>query len=339
MRSGSATCGPRHAHHVGFAAGEDPLRLGRIGDASDREHREIDGGSDSGREVHEQTVPGRSRRPVLGAQEAVHVGAGDDVEIVHLPVSLDRTGDGFHLLELEPALDQLVAGNAQTHDAAGPHRVAHRRDHLAAEPHPVLEAAPVAIGAPIGHRGQERRDQEPERGQDLDPVHPPFAAALRGGAERGDDLRDLADAHRVRPLAVPHQLARHRRGRPHRCAGLGGMGGRGAVADLGEDDAAFLVDGAGQHAIAVDDGVVDIDERATGPEPPGVMDGGAAGDLEPGPAARPRPMVGGVARAGDAAVAEPDLVRGHQDPAAKQLRPDPDWREQVRKTRVRCRFR
>ena len=88
------------------------------------------------------------------------------------------------------------------------------------------------------------------------------------------------------------------------------------MAELGEDDAALLVDGAGEHAIAVNDGVVDVRERAAGTEPAGVVDGGAAGDLEPGPAARPGPVVGGVARTGDASVAEADLVRGHKDPAA-----------------------
>ena len=136
-------------------------------------------------------------------------------------------------------------------------------------------------------------------------------------------------------LAAPHQLARHRRGRPYRSAGLGGVGGGGAVAELGEDDAAFLVDGAGQHAIAVDDGVVDIGERTARPEPASVMDGGAARDLEPGSAARPRPMVGGVARAGDTVVAEPDLVRGHEDPAAQAFGADSDWGEQVGKARMR----
>ena len=113
------------------------------------------------------------------------------------------------------------------------------------------------------------------------------------------------------------------------------MGGRGAVAELGEDDAAFLVDGAGEHAIAVDDGVVDIGERTARPEPAGVMDGGAAGDLKSGSATRPRPMVGGVARARDVAVAEPDLVRGDQDSAPKAPGAKLDWGEQVRKSEVR----
>ena len=327
---------PRHAHHVGFAAGENSFRLNRIGDAPDREYRKLDGGTDAGREVHEQAVPGGGRGPVLRAQEPVHVGAGDDVEIVHFSVALDHAGDGLHLLELEPAFDQLVAWNAKAHDAVAPHAVAHRRDHLAAEPRPVLDVAPVGIGAPIGERRQERRDEEPERSQDLDPIHPSPAATLRGSAECGDDLRNLVDAHRVRALAAPHQLAGHRRGRPHRRAGLGGMGGRGAVAELGEDDAAFLVDGAGEHAIAVDDGVVDVGQRAARSQSPGVMDGSAAGDLKPGAAARPRPMVGGVACTGDAAVTEPDLVRGDQDAAPKALRSDLDWREQMRKAGVRC---
>ena len=327
---------PGHADHVGFAVCENPLGFDRIGDTPDREHRQLDGGADPSREVDVKTMRGRGGRPVLGALDAVHVGAGDDVEIVHLPVAFDRTGDGLHLLQIEPALHQLVAGNAKAHDAVTPHRFAHRRDHLSAEPHTVLEAAPVVVGSPIGYRGQKRRDQESERGQDLDAVHPSLAATVRRGAECAGDLRDLVHAHRVRALTVPHQLTHYRRGRPDRSAGLGGMAGGGAVAELGEDDPAFLVDSAGENAIAVDDGVVDIGERAARSQSPGVMDGGAAGDLEPSPAARPRPMVGGVARTGDTAVTETDLVRGHQNAATKLFRTNPDRREQMRKVRVSC---
>ena len=62
-----------------------------------------------------------------------------------------------------------------------------------------------------------------------------------------------------------------------------------------------------------------------------LMDGSAAGDLEPGSAARPRTMVGGVARTGNAVVAKPNLVRGDQNPATESPRADLNRREQMRK--------
>ncbi len=202
---------------------------------------------------------------------------------------------------------QLVARESQPDDPVGADGGAHRGHDVAGQAQPV--GAPF-VAALVREPGQELAHQAVLAGVDLDAVAVGAGGLAGGGAETGDDGRDVGGLHPLRDLAGRH--LGHPRRRPQWALAVGrralpaGMVERrdheGAVGAAGGDDPGPAGGG---------------DRRQRGPlvGPVGLVDAGPLDDDRPAAAPGPALVVGDVAgREPAVVVTEVGDVRAEQDP-------------------------
>ena len=135
----------------------------------------------------------------------------------------------------------LVADQPEPDGDAIADRGPHRRQHLDAEAHSVVEVAAVLVGAAVALRRQELVDQVAVGAVDLDAVE--SAGGGVGGRLREvlDDLGDLVALERLRRLVVVGDCGR----RPHRQLRQRPVVDAAVVSELEERERAVLVDRRG----------------------------------------------------------------------------------------------
>ena len=318
---------PRHAHHVGLAAGDDFLGDGGIADRPRTEDREPCHRLDRRREADQ--VGGREvhGRDMFGQAHQVRVRPGAHVDEVELPRRLEAPHDRPRLVEPEPSGDQLVGGQPDPHGRAEADGAAHGAHDLQAESHPPGEFAPVVVGPPVGERRQELGDQVAVGALELDAVHPAVVHPAGRCRECLDQLGDLPGRQLVR-----HRLAKapihERRGR-HEGPHVRHPAHAPHVGQHDKDVPAVGVHRVGDRPPGVHDArIVGIHN----PAHPRArrMDARRARDHEPGAAGGPLGVVVDGPRIGQAVgVGVVRRVRGDQDTVRKREPSDPDRAQKV----------
>jgi hypothetical protein len=174
---------------------------------------------------------------------------------------VDHAGCDQAVRDLEPFLTCESAGHLLVHDHADADDVVRANlvadfiQHRETEAHAVIQAAAVAVGAPIGRRRPEGV-QQMAVGFDLDAVHPALAAAPCRGAVGAHDPLDVMLLHRLGERAMGW-LA-HRRGGQHRQpVGPVPVGAAAEVSDLAHHSRAVRVHASGKDLEIVHDALVE----------------------------------------------------------------------------------
>ena len=243
LRVGDVLAG--HRDHVGLAALDDRVRLGRVVDAPDREDGELpDRRLDAGRERQPQRALVLPVGDVLVGDE---VGRALHDEVVERARGDEALRDDLRLGQLDAARAEVVAVDLHADDVVGPDAVADRVDDAQRQPHPPLEVAAVLVLALVHVGREERREQVAAVGRvDLDAVEARGLDVARGEGMALDHLVEVLGLHRLRHLAV--ERARDRRRGHQRAHGVGAVALAAGVAELGDDRSPVLVDGIGDRA-------------------------------------------------------------------------------------------
>ena len=139
------------------------------------------------------------RRADRQVEEVVDAGGGQALEL--------RLG----LLGRDPGrADRLVVGKRQADREVVSDLRPDRTSDLEREQAALLDAAPVAVGAPVVERAQELADEPAVSTVHLDAVEPPGADVARRAGEVGDDLRQVGLVERQRRVAAGRRDARRR---------------------------------------------------------------------------------------------------------------------------------
>ncbi len=157
-----------------------------------------------------------AERVVHRRQELVEPPVRAHRQVEEVDQRFDVPGDGDRLGRIDPALDEVRAGQAHADGEVGADRGADRFEDLDEEAAAVLQRAAVVVVAQVRRRREILTDQIAVRTVQFDAVEATVTAAHRGGSERGDGVVD----HRLRHRAG-HEVdrrGRHRRGR-HRLPG------------------------------------------------------------------------------------------------------------------------
>ena len=164
------------------------------------------------------------------------------------------------------------------------------------------------------------------RHRHFDAVELAFAAAPRRGAIGFEDFRELVGGGLARGALGDFRA--HARGADN---GVAGGLHRADMGELGEHQAAFLVHGGREPAIARHDAVVDVDESEAVRPDVGPNYRRRAGDLHAEPGAGAAAMIGDVALARQAVVGQSRLMRRQVDAAAQSLAANPQFAGDMRK--------
>jgi hypothetical protein len=187
----------RHAAGIRLAGDEGLLGDMRLVDApgdedGPRDHRAD--GAGRGADVALLDMHGRDH----GCRRGDRLGGPRrDVEIVEAPVTVEGFADLPYLGRAQAHPVHLVARDADTDGHARRARP-NRRDHLAEEAQPILEAAAVTVRTAVDPGVEELGDEEAEAGDDLDAVDAPLFEIGRSLAETLDRARDHNLVHRCR---------------------------------------------------------------------------------------------------------------------------------------------
>ena len=156
----------RHRDEVGVFVGEHALGQLRGRIAADRDHRDVDGRLDLGREVLELAGADAHRgdHPAEGL-----VAAAGDVDVVDA-LLLQGQRRGHRVLQGDPAVRPLVAGHAVADGVVVAHSGADLAHGLADEAQPVLQRSAVLVGAQVAVGGEEAHEQVAVRAVQLDEV-------------------------------------------------------------------------------------------------------------------------------------------------------------------------
>ena len=202
---------PRQRHEVGAAGGDDGVDLVGAGDRADAHRRDAGVVADlvgERRLVHAAVDRLGVRRGLAGGDvDQVAAGLGEGArhrdrivagEAAVLPVG--RRDAHRHRLVLRPGL-------------------AHGAEHLEREAQAVFQRAAVFVGALVGQRRDEAREQIAVRGVQLDHVEARALGALHRLHVIGDRRVHVGARHRARHLAV--RIIGQGRGRDDRPVALG----------------------------------------------------------------------------------------------------------------------
>ena len=244
--------GADDADHVGRAASQSSLGLGRTGDAASHEDRQRRGTLHSGRHVQVGAAfvggveddPPRRRRS-----------ARADVEVIDCAACLEDLGQGTGIGGGEASRCPLVSGQADADDEVGSDPTSHGGDDLKKEAPSALLVPAVFVDPVVGQGGEELLDEVAVAAVQFDAVEAALGADLRRLGESIDHLGDLVGRHLV------SDLARERVGDGG--GGPEGAGGEGAahvgtvVEHLAEEGGPGLVHGVdtppvGGHVVAVE---------------------------------------------------------------------------------------
>ena len=140
---------------------------------------------------------------------------------------------------------QLVDREAHRHRACVTHRLPGVLDHLAQQPHAVLERPPVLIGAAVGTPGDELEGPEAHARVDVDDVEAGALRPLRGVHLPGAQVADVVLVHRARVQRVRSASSDLKPGQPRgreRHLARGPVAGEaGPVEELHSGERAVLV--------------------------------------------------------------------------------------------------
>src|SRR6266702_2987984 len=207
--------GPADRHHVGLAFGDDRLGLPGPGDEADRARRDADVALHPLGEL--RVVAGDRGRPRIAADAA-----RGDAEIIEAGV-LERGGEDDGVVEGEPAVMEVVTGDARAERDAPGHDRAHGARNLERKAHARLRRAAVVVAAPVGDRRDEAVQQIAVRRMQLDGVEADAYGALRRADEGLANARDVVTGHLARRLPAGREGNRRWRNR------LPGIGNAGAA--------------------------------------------------------------------------------------------------------------
>ncbi len=201
---------PRHAAHVGLTRRQDLFRDLRLIDPSGNEHRQPDRRAQrAGLRRHISGLHLHRRHDVDRTAETGHR-SGGDVDIVECALSAEILTNGDHLAGVEPIRLDLLGRNAHADDSVAADRLAGGGEALDKESHPIFPAAAEPVGAQIGCRIEELREQEAVAGDQLDTVEPGLRKPPGSGATGGDQFLDQCDRQLSRHGV--EAIVRHRRG-------------------------------------------------------------------------------------------------------------------------------
>jgi hypothetical protein len=181
--------------------------------------------------------------------------AADDVDEVEHPGRDQTARDLEPFFAPEAARRVLVQDHADADDVVMADLAADLDQHLEAKAHPVLEAAAVVVGAPVGRRRPEGI-QQMAVGLDLDAVHGAVAAAPGGGAVGAHDAADVVLLDRLGKRAM-RRLPDRGGGEHGQPVGSIPVGAPAEVSDLAHDRGAVGVDAVGERLQIPDDAVVE----------------------------------------------------------------------------------
>ena len=306
---------PRHAAHVGLACSQHTLGDLRLVDAPGYEHRQADCSAQGARLRRHIGMPYLHRRDdVNRAAEALHRAIGG-VDVVDSAPCLQCLADGDHLILLETAGLHLLGRDAHAEDGAFALAGAYHCQKLGEEAQPVLEAAPVGVGAPIVARIEKVRDQEAVACKQLDAIEPCFAKAARGLASLGDDLLDQRQGHLT--WHGVETLIGNDRGCVGDAAQAAGepLRNSAGMGDLPEDFRTMAVDATGK-VLQARDAVVAGNDQLGAVRKSGGMEAGRLHDDETGASLGPRLVIGNKVFSRQPALGEVGLVPGGKDAIA-----------------------
>lgn len=278
------------------------------------------------------------RLPLKGPQisgaaqgrRALHTAAGqfDQVDAE----ATEYGQDPRRVLGVEAAALEVGGVELDPDREAGAHLRADGRDDLGEQPHPVVQAAAPAVGAPVDQRGEELAEEVAVGGVDLHPVEAGLLGPPGRDREPGDGGLDVGLGHRGgagEALGVLAEVHPYVGGRPGRAGHLGAhLTTR--VVDLHPDPPAARGRGPGPAAEGVERGTGVEDDRARRGQCAAV-DHHVPGDQQSGAALRPAvvepldALVGQLAGPGEALLHRGLRQPVRQDRPTRQLQ----WREQV----------
>ena len=193
---GVVQVGAAQCDEVGAAGKEDGVDVVVGGDGADGDH------GHACRSGHFLADAVGERRLVAAAEGRLfllgHL-AGGDVQAGGA-VGDEGAGNLDGIVGGVAALDPVRGGDAHRHRLAGRPRRADGVEHFQREPQPVLQAAAVFVGPPVGNRREERGQQVAVGGVDLEEVE----TCLLGPQRRGDEL--LLDGVHAGPVQLGGSL-------------------------------------------------------------------------------------------------------------------------------------
>ncbi len=188
--------GASHADHVRVAAGDGRVHVLQGPEPAGDEGRHLAFRDAGDRHAHGQLVAGVLMH---AADDLVAVlrAAMRHVDVVE-DAFLEDAGDDLPVLVHVQAAREVVRADAGAHDEARPDHLPHRVQDFEVEPHAVLEAAAILVGALVGGLADELLDQEIVGAMHLDPVEAAFHRPAPRLCEGVDHLGDLVLRHRMR---------------------------------------------------------------------------------------------------------------------------------------------
>ncbi len=139
-----------HAHQVAVTIGDRSFGLEGVLEPADPDHGQVD--RLAKRRGDEQGVPGRDVHARLDHEQARRGDTDGGVDIVDLARRLGDLGHPHRIVDRRAAVDQLVAAEAHPEGQPVADDCAHRGHDLDQKAGPVLDTAPVFVGASVGGR-------------------------------------------------------------------------------------------------------------------------------------------------------------------------------------------
>jgi hypothetical protein len=125
---GVGDIGPHHADEVGIARAQNVLGQCERGHPADRRDGNLHGLLHGARQMPKGRKRRGRRRPVIDAGELSRVVARGHAHIVDLAGPHETLGEDRRPLRAYAALDEFVAGDADSDDRVGSHRGSNRAD-------------------------------------------------------------------------------------------------------------------------------------------------------------------------------------------------------------------
>jgi hypothetical protein len=238
--AGSAHERAPETDEVRIAALDDAVRLRRIGDAAERDHRHL---RYRAAQLADERHVGRARPIAVGhvQLERARVGALREADVIDVAgrrqVRCDRRGFG----RTYAALHAVFARQLEPDDETAAAVRAQRCNELGQKARTSREIAAVLVGARVRPRRQELMKQMAVPARDLDAAETGALQAARGGREVFDQLADFAGGERMRHR--PAQIVGQRRSTDRFGVASGRMPSTAGILDLSEQPAILGFDG------------------------------------------------------------------------------------------------
>jgi hypothetical protein len=256
-----------------------------------------------------------------------HHRAVRDIEVVEFGLLIETPADGQPGGLIQAVGLDFLGGNPHANDPVRSDDISRRLQHFGDNSKPTFFATAERVGAQVGQRVQELRDQHAMAGRQLDAIEPRLHQTACRPCKGSNDEPNIVDRHGSRHAVKP-VVGHHGGSERHALETVLSIGDAAAVIDLAEYLGAMKVNGLRNHAVSGNT------VAATGIE---IVRGRylvAVGarrfhDNQASAAARSSLVVGHHVLARSAVAGKDGLVGGRENPISDFVAPDFVRREQM----------